>query len=283
MVYAMVPALLMNLYITGLNQITDVDIDKVNKPDLPLAAGDWTVRRGTLVVVTSLILSAVSSVLPPYSTPGLHVALGFSAILGTVYSLPPLRLKRFPFLAAFCIVAVRGAVINAGFYSHAQVAAFGTAANIGIATVWKCLTTDMMCMLSSLYFAVFGVVIALMKDVPDVKGDDLANVRTFSVRLGPSMVFKSMHRLLTGLFWGVGLAFFKLAVSSPTATTNGVIVPWTVRLGRAVVAIFAILAGVSVQKEAKTVDPESSKEVYGFYMHLWKLFYLSYFVLPFAR
>ena len=31
LVYAAVPSLLMNLYITGLNQITDVEIDKINK------------------------------------------------------------------------------------------------------------------------------------------------------------------------------------------------------------------------------------------------------------
>mmetsp|Transcript_31256 Transcript_31256/g.75560 ORF Transcript_31256/g.75560 Transcript_31256/m.75560 type:complete len:523 (-) Transcript_31256:288-1856(-) len=281
MIYAMVPALLMNLYITGLNQVTDVEIDKVNKPDLPLAAGDWTVRRGTIVVIASLIVSVAMSFLPPYSTPGLHVALGFSAVLGTLYSLPPARLKRFPLLAAFCIVAVRGAVINAGFYSHAQVAAFGTATDIGtFATVWKCLTTDMKCMLSSLYFAVFGVVIALMKDVPDVKGDDLANVRTFSVRLGPKVVYKAMHRLLTGLFWGVGIAFFKSSIAPAATITTATV---TVRVGRAAVATFAMLAGASVQKQAKPVDPENSKQVYNFYMHLWKLFYMSYFFLPFAR
>jgi len=30
--YSMIPALLMNVFITGLNQITDVEIDKINKP-----------------------------------------------------------------------------------------------------------------------------------------------------------------------------------------------------------------------------------------------------------
>lgn len=280
--YAMLPSLLMNLYITGLNQVTDVEIDKVNKPDLPLAAGDWSVRTGTVVTVSALILSVVLgfAVIAPtttsssLSTPGLQVALGWSAVLGTVYSLPPLRLKRFPFWAAFCIVAVRGAVINAGFYAHAIVAAYGGSA--GGASVWKCLTTDPRCMLSSLYFAVFGVVIALMKDVPDVKGDSLAKVRTFSVRLGPSIVFKWMHRLLTTLFWGVGLAFYKAAATGTTAS-------WAIRLGRAIAGTSALLAGASVQREAAPVDPEDSREVYGFYMHLWKLFYLSYLVMPLAR
>ena len=107
MVYAMIPSLLMNLYITGLNQITDVDIDKINKPDLPIAAGDLSVRNATLTVVLSLILSivfasaggggvlfaATSGGTNIFATEGLNVALGLSAVLGTLYSLPPFRLK----------------------------------------------------------------------------------------------------------------------------------------------------------------------------------------------
>ena len=52
--YALVPALLMNLFIVGLNQLTDVEIDKINKPYLPLASGDLSMRSGTVVVCSSL-------------------------------------------------------------------------------------------------------------------------------------------------------------------------------------------------------------------------------------
>jgi homogentisate phytyltransferase / homogentisate geranylgeranyltransferase len=273
MVYAMIPALFMNLYITGLNQVTDVEIDRINKPDLPIAAGDLSLRNGIVTVVVSLIVSLGLGVgNPVLGTEGLNVALWFSAILGTFYSLPPIRLKRFPFLAAFCIVAVRGAVINAGFFAHAKVAAFGSMTT----SVWQCLTTEPRCWLSSLYFAVFGVVIALMKDVPDVKGDHLSNVRTFSVRLGPARVYRWMQQLLTTLFWGVGLALFRGAA---VGTTSEV---W-VRGGRVIAGLCSVLAGFSVKRKAAPVDPENPKEVYQFYMYLWKLFYLSYLVLPLAR
>eukprot|EP00536_Pseudo-nitzschia_multiseries_P014602 jgi/Psemu1/298771/fgenesh1_pm.735_\ len=276
MMYAMVPSLLMNLYITGLNQITDVEIDKVNKPNLPIAAGDLSVKDATLTVVVSLILSIWLGVaVPSFATEGLNMALGMSALLGTLYSLPPFRLKRFPFLAAFCIVAVRGAVINAGFFAHAQTAAYAASSAGG--SVLGCLLRDPKCALSSLYFAVFGLVIALMKDVPDVKGDELSNIRTVSVRLGPKTVYKMMHRLLTGLFWGVSLAFFRGVVVSSSSSSVAV------RAGRALVGGAALLAGASVQKEAIPVDAENPKQVYDYYMHLWKLFYLSYFFLPFAR
>ena len=39
---ALVPALLMNISIVGLNQLYDVEIDKINKPYLPLASGEMT-------------------------------------------------------------------------------------------------------------------------------------------------------------------------------------------------------------------------------------------------
>jgi homogentisate phytyltransferase/homogentisate geranylgeranyltransferase len=271
MAFAMIPACLMNLYITGLNQITDVEIDKVNKPYLPIAAGMLNMRDATVTVVVSLLLSLTMGLSHPIlSTPGLNVALWGSAILGTLYSLPPARLKRFPFLAAFCIVAVRGAIINASFFAHAKAAAFGSTG----ATVLGCLATDRACFLSSLFFGVFGLVIALMKDVPDVLGDRMANVKTFSVRIGQKQVFHGMRRLLSGLFFGVGAMFLRGSLRAPSMAITGC---------RLVTSIASGLAGWSVSKEAQTVDPEDSSQVYEYYMHLWKLFYLSYLVLPFAR
>lgn len=153
--FAMIPSLLMNLYITGLNQITDVEIDKINKPQLPIAAGDLSIGSANVIVILSLILSlAMGMVSSTLGSQGLNVALWGSGILGTLYSLPPFRLKRFPLLAAFCIVAVRGAVINAGFFAHAMTAAYGVET-----TVLDCLRNNARCLLSSLFFAVFGIVI----------------------------------------------------------------------------------------------------------------------------
>ena len=149
---------LMNLYITGLNQITDVEIDKVNKPNLPIPAGHLSPKRATIVVITSLILSLGIGIAHPASSNGLNTALWASMILGTMYSLPPIRLKRFPVFAAFCIVAVRGAVINAGFFAHAKAVAY---AHSGVATsVLTCLG-EAKCFLSCLFFAAFGVVIGM--------------------------------------------------------------------------------------------------------------------------
>lgn len=262
----------MNLYITGLNQITDVDIDKINKPNLPIAAGDLSMKNAIIIVTISLILSLLMGAAHPVlGSKGLNIALWGSGILGTMYSLPPFRLKRFPLLAAFCIVAVRGTIINAGFFAHAKAAAFGGGTATG---VLSCLKNDVRCLYSSLFFAVFGIVIALMKDVPDAVGDKLFNIKSFTVRIGQKTVFHSMRRLLFLLFLGVSGGFIRGAVQATTTMTG---------VSRAIVAFAAFMAGTSVRLEARVVNPEDSSMVYQYYMHLWKLFYLSYLVLPFAR
>ena len=113
-----------------------------------------------------------------------------------------------------------------------------------------------------------------MKDVPDAIGDAMFNIRSFTVRIGQKTVFEAMRRLLTVLFIGVGAGFAKGAIEA-TSTT--------ITICRLIVALSSLAAGFSVRKEAQKVNAEDSGMVYDYYMHLWKLFYLSYLVLPFAR
>lgn len=47
---ALGPALLMNICIVGLNQLYDVEIDRVNKPYLPLASGELSEQQGRWLV-----------------------------------------------------------------------------------------------------------------------------------------------------------------------------------------------------------------------------------------
>ena len=94
---ALIPSLFVNLYITGVNQVTDVEIDKINKPYLPIAAGRLSKRDGTLIVLASLFLGLYN-----YGTMDWPLRAGLigSALLGTLYSVPPFRLKKYPLLAA---------------------------------------------------------------------------------------------------------------------------------------------------------------------------------------
>ncbi len=59
---ALVPALLMNVSIVGLNQIFDVPIDKINKPYLPLASGEFSMRTGIALVCCASTASTCKAV-----------------------------------------------------------------------------------------------------------------------------------------------------------------------------------------------------------------------------
>lgn len=79
-----------------------------------------------------------------------------------------------------------------------------------------CLLNDWKCALSSLFFGVFGIVIALMKDVPDAHGDRIFDIRSFTVRIGQKRVFRTMKNLLVGLFGVSGGALLKWPMMSST-------------------------------------------------------------------
>jgi homogentisate phytyltransferase/homogentisate geranylgeranyltransferase len=104
-----------------------------------------------------------------------------------VYSLPPFRLKRFPLLAAFCILAVRGSLVNLGFYLQAKMSTLRHSIPINLIAIIKSYPESI---IVSIFFAFFGLVIALMKDVPDIKGDMEFKIRSFTVRLGVKKMFR---------------------------------------------------------------------------------------------
>ena len=92
--------------------------------------------------------------------------------VGAAYSLPPLRLKRFPIAASLCISRVRSAVVNLGVYGHFSLAFGGDAGDPG--PVWAL----------TLFVLPFSFAIAVLKDVPDIEGDRRYRIATFTVRLG---------------------------------------------------------------------------------------------------
>lgn len=62
----LLPALLSclgaNIYIVGLNQVTDVAIDRINKPYLPLAAGIYSLRTGKIIISFCLAVSLLLAI-----------------------------------------------------------------------------------------------------------------------------------------------------------------------------------------------------------------------------
>uniref|UniRef100_A0A0G4HMD4 Uncharacterized protein n=1 Tax=Chromera velia CCMP2878 TaxID=1169474 RepID=A0A0G4HMD4_9ALVE len=297
--FCLVPSLLMNVYITGLNQISDVVIDKVNKPQLPLPSERMTMNQAIVTVVLCVMGSLGLGFAPvEMATLPLRLTLLGSFLLGTAYSIFPFRLKRFPLLAALCVIAVRGGVINLGFFWHALEAVAGTSMSLSE------VLGDPRALFSTLFFTFFGAVIALVKDVPDVRGDSLSGIRSFSVRVGQQRVFNLGYGTLAVLFGstavmlglplasavcGLGLEGFGVG-----AEGGGVLLRSLQRAGkwwssagtgarcvRSAVCGGSAWACGSVVSKGRRVDGKNQEQVAAFYMWIWKLFYLSYLALPF--
>lgn len=104
---ALLSALLMNICIVGINQVYDVEIDRINKPYLPLATGEL-MQPEAAWIVSSTGAASIALGLASASMPLVGTLVG-SLTLGIAYStdLPYLRWKRFPLAAAACILSVR--------------------------------------------------------------------------------------------------------------------------------------------------------------------------------
>lgn len=238
-----------NIAVVGLNQLTDVPIDQINKPYLPMAAGK--LGRGPAWAIV-LLLAAASLVLAAAHGPVLLATITLSLILGTVYSLPPLRLKRYPLAAALCIVAVRGPIVNVGIARYFNQALFG----LGTIppAVWPL----------TLFITGYSLAIALAKDLPDVAGDRQFAIQTLAVRLGPTAVFRRVCRLLAGCCVGM----MALALAALPGVAAGLLVVWHGTL-------LALL-----WRAARAVDPDTMTGVVPFYRLMWRLFYAEYIVFP---
>ncbi len=239
-----------NIYIVGLNQLEDVAIDRVNKPHLPLASGEFSRQQGWTIV---LITGSLALVLSALQGQFLVATVWTSVLIGTAYSLPPIRLKRFPIWAALCIFSVRGAIVNLGLFLHFNQQLGG---NFGIpATVWAL----------TLFVLVFTFAIAIFKDIPDIEGDRRYHISTFTIRLGAAAVFKLARLVLTLCYLGmIAAGFFLTGVNPVFLVTSH--------------ALLLLL----LWWRSMRVDLQAKSEVARFYQFIWKLFFLEYLLFPLA-
>ena len=117
-----------NGFIVGINQIYDVEIDVVNKPFLPVAAGELSPKAAWVLVVAL----AVAGVALSWGVFGKEIGMlyAFGLTLGAVYSVPPFRLKTKPVPAFLIIATVRGFLLNYGVYSAVRAA-------LGLQFIWS--------------------------------------------------------------------------------------------------------------------------------------------------
>ena len=111
----LIAALACNVYITGLNQLQDIDIDRINKPWLPIPAGKLSVAQARTIIAISGMLALVAAGITNLV---LFLLIGLIMMVGTAYSLPPLKFKRHHIAAAASILLVRGLLVNVGMLAH---------------------------------------------------------------------------------------------------------------------------------------------------------------------
>ena len=114
-VISLIAAIACNVFITGLNQITDIEIDRINKPNLPLITGEISSAEAKKWVVLALV-TAIS--LSFYLSVFYGSLISFISFLGWAYSAPPIRFKRYHIWAASAIALVRGPLVNIGIALH---------------------------------------------------------------------------------------------------------------------------------------------------------------------
>jgi homogentisate phytyltransferase / homogentisate geranylgeranyltransferase len=252
--FTLVAGALVNVYIVGLNQIEDVDIDRINKPRLPIAAGDLSLRQARRIVAVSGTVAIVLAWTQGWVE---LVAVGVAMAIGTAYSSPPLRLKRFPAIAAASISIVRAVVVNVGVYEH-------FAASLGGRPELSAVPAPIIAL--TLFVLPFSFAIAVLKDVPDARGDRHFHIATFTVRLGARRALQLGLVALTAGYLG-------MAVLAPLAlpTAN----PWMLAGGH-LVAIALLLHW------ALSSDLSDHDALTRFYMRVWLLFFLEYVLVPAA-
>ena len=238
-----------NLYIVCLNQITDIELDKLNKPHLPLASGEISRSTARVIITVSAFVSIISAYLAGWLMFALVLIVG---ALGTAYSVPPLKFKKHHLGAAFSITLVRGVLVNILMFLHFQ---------------WEIAETlefPLYMWPLVLFLTVFSVGIAWLKDIPDIKGDRNHGIETLAVNRGSRWVFRGAISLvsfsyLTLVLWGfIGLQGFNTVFLSS----------------------FHFLVWILFLLGSLNANPFIKKDVKVFYRFYWILFFVEYLFYP---
>eukprot|EP00981_Chlorochromonas_danica_P007033 scaffold1534_cov158-Ochromonas_danica.AAC.5 len=240
-----------NAYIVGINQIYDVKIDEINKPFLPIAAKVLSEQRAWVLVLTSLF-SGISIVRSQFSPVIFRLYL-LGVLLGTVYSVPPVQLKRFPLCAGSIIAIVRGFLLNFGVYYAVREA-------LQIPFQWN----PVVVFIAS-FMTIFASTIAITKDLPDVEGDKKYQISTFASKYGVQAIAKAACSVLGCAYLGaIGLPYL--------FPTNFRLLPMLLgHLGGLVYLVYLY----------KQLNANDASSVKAFYKRIWNLFYFEYLLYPF--
>lgn len=207
----LIAALACNVFITGLNQITDIEIDRINKPHLPLASGEISSAEAKKWVVLALVTALSISF---YLSNFFGVLITLICFLGWSYSAPPIRFKRYHIWAASAIALVRGPLVNVGIALHflTQVGHNTYFSNVKVGNFLliplEFFAVGIWMIPLTLFISAFSLGIAWFKDLPDTAGDAQYNVATLALKKGRTWAFTLGLSIVCLayiflIFWGI--------------------------------------------------------------------------------
>jgi 4-hydroxybenzoate polyprenyltransferase len=160
-------AAVLNAANNAVNQIYDLDIDRVNKPKRPLPSGRLSIASaGRFTVVTFALAWLLAWLADPIGRHECFVIVVFTTFLCWIYSAPPLWTKRRGMLANITIAIPRGVLL--------KVAGWSTVKTVIGLEPW---------FIGSI-FGLFLLGAASTKDFADIEGDRAGGCQTLPILYG---------------------------------------------------------------------------------------------------
>ena len=157
-------AMLLNAASNTINQVADLEVDRVNKPSRPIVRG--AVHAGEAVIVSLVSYGAAIALALTISVASATLFVA-AAIATLIYSLPQFgRTKRFTWCSNLTIAIPRGCLL--------KVAGWSVIAPVNDLQPW----------IIGSVFALFLLGATTTKDFADVDGDRVAGCMTLPVRYG---------------------------------------------------------------------------------------------------
>jgi len=239
-----------NIFIVGINQIADIEIDKINKPELPIPSGVLSANEARLIVYAAAAISLSLSLLVSIYLFGI---VAMAIFVGWAYSMPPIYLKQHHLTAALAISMVRGVLLNAGGFMVFNYLVNGSVImpeNVQILT---------------LFIVVFSIVIAWFKDLPDIEGDRKYNVKTLAILYSPKTALIAGNLLVGAAYlFTISIKVIRFRESDPLSAQTSILL-----FGHILLLLLFILNALSIRTNEKAA-------MIAFYNRFWWFFFAEY-------
>ncbi|HTH02618.1 MAG TPA: UbiA family prenyltransferase [Vicinamibacterales bacterium] len=163
----LVMAAVLNAASNALNQIYDLEIDRINKPKRPLPSGRLSLKKAwTFTLVTYVVALVLAWFVEPGARHECFWIVVVATVITVLYSAPPFRTKRLGIWANVTIAIPRGVLLKVAGWSAVKTIIGGEPWFIG---------------------AIFGLFLlgaSTTKDFADMEGDARGGCRTLPIIYG---------------------------------------------------------------------------------------------------